>query len=136
AFHPHCELAATIHVAAIDDHCAGAAFAAITADLRAGQSQLVAQHFGQRAPVLHVHTIGFPVYLEIYRRSVFHTANHLRRVGFSGLTVQQTAGDYRRADGPAADAFEEIAPRYSLGAFWLFHDVTSCVNDSQCLETG
>ena len=47
AFHPHGELAARIHVATVDNHRAGAAFAAVAADLGAGETQLIAQHLGQ-----------------------------------------------------------------------------------------
>ena len=49
---PHRELAARIHRLAVEQHGAGAALAAVAADLRAGQPEVIAQRFGQRPAIL------------------------------------------------------------------------------------
>ena len=69
AFHPDGQLAAGIQVTTVDDDGAGAALAAITADLGAGETQLVAQDLSQGIAMLDFNTKELAVDLEVNYRS-------------------------------------------------------------------
>src|SRR6266480_69148 len=64
-FHPHRELAARVNVAAIDNHRAGAAFAAVTADLRTGETQFIPQDLAQSTSMLNLNTVISAVDFEV-----------------------------------------------------------------------
>src|SRR5438445_11683383 len=51
---PHRQIAARIDGLTVQQHRAGSAFAAITADLGAGQAEMVAQQFGKRPTIFHL----------------------------------------------------------------------------------
>src|SRR5258706_4635802 len=61
AVHPDRELAARIDIAPADDDRAGAALAAVAADARAGEPELVAENFRQRLAVLDFQPVGLAV---------------------------------------------------------------------------
>src|SRR5580765_6620779 len=51
--HPYRQLAARVHGLAINVYGASAAFAAIAAELGAGEPQVIAQHFRERPAIVH-----------------------------------------------------------------------------------
>src|SRR5215471_20491143 len=55
AVHPNRELAARIDRLAVQQDGAGAALAAVAADFRTGETQMIAQQFDQRPAVFHFH---------------------------------------------------------------------------------
>jgi hypothetical protein len=56
-------LATGIHVTTVNNDRAGAAFAAVAADLGAGETQLIAQHLGQGVAVLHLDAVALAAQL-------------------------------------------------------------------------
>ena len=91
AFHPDGELAAGVNVSAVDNHGAGAALAAITADLRAREAQFVAQHLGQRAPMFHLNAVIPVIDFEAQRRFCLSRANRLGHISLGGIGSQKSA---------------------------------------------
>src|SRR5262249_14039809 len=120
AAHPDRELAARIHVTAVDEYRAGAALAAVATDARAREAELVAQDLGERLAVLHLDAVGLAVHLQRHDRSPLGGLNLFGRIGLRAGRVEQALRDHRRADRARADALQEIAPRNPF-AFFLVH---------------
>jgi hypothetical protein len=121
AAHPDRQLAARIHIAAVDDHSARAAFAAIAADLGAGETELVAQHLGQGLAVFDFDPIGFAVHFEIDRRFPLGCAGGFRHVRIGSGGTQQTRRDDRASDRAAADALQKGTARYPFTLTFVVH---------------
>ena len=86
---PDRQIAAGVDGLAVQQHRAGAAFAAVAADLRAGQAEMIAQQFGERPAIFHFQPM---------LRAVHHESN--RRGGHPGCNISRSQAGSRQESPP------------------------------------
>lgn len=92
---PHRQIAARVDGLAVQQDSAGSAFAAVAADLRSGQAEMIAQHFGQRPTIFHFEAMFGAIHHEPDGRARYLSC---RATSF-GL---DTAGQLRTELGPGS----------------------------------
>ena len=101
---PHRELAARVDRLAVEQHRAGAALAAVAADLRAGQPGVIAQHLGQRPAILDLERAPRAVDGERDRRA---RARRARRARAGARSAGATAATVSAVPVPSRNCRRE-----------------------------
>ena len=105
---PHRQIAARIDGLTVQQHRAGSAFAAITADLGAGQAEMVAQQFGKRPTIFHLKAMLSAIHHQPDGRARHPRRRAIRRRWDGSGKLRTELRRSGRRDEHGATAFEKL----------------------------
>jgi hypothetical protein len=122
--HPCCQLAARVHGFTVDVYRASAAFAAIAAQLGAGEPQAIAQHFRQRPAVVHFDSARHAIDGQL-DSGALESSGIGRRSCFRSGSLRLKRGYSSSRDDCGSGALNELASGYRFLVPLLAHDYSN-----------